>query len=163
MYDRPINMYAVGDEAPDFTVKSTSGKDFNLYEELKNGPILLNFYVADFGINCTSYLSKFIESYGKFEELGVKLVPINPDSMDSHKIWKDRLNAPFDFLFDENQKVSKDFEAIVGPGFMVTGYTNREFYLIDKNHKIKFVWKSPIPKIIPELNEILDGIKKGLQ
>ena len=152
----------VGDTAPDFTVDSTSGESFNLYKELEKGPILLNFYVGDFGINCMNYTTKFIESYGRIEELGVRMVPINPDSMDSHKLWKQRLGAPFDFLFDKNQEVSKLFGAIVGPGHMVTGFTNREFFLIGKDKKIMYTWKAETPKNLPEVDEVVAGIKNVL-
>ena len=152
----------VGDIAPDFTLESTSGEKFNLYKELENGPILLNFYVGDFGINCQNYLTKFIESYDRISGLGVRMVPLNPDSLDSHKLWKNRLGAPFDFLFDENKTVSNMFGAIVGPGFMVTGFTNREFFLIGKDRKILYTWKAPIPKVLPEVDEVVEGIKKVL-
>ncbi len=152
----------VGDTAPDFTVDSTSGEKFNLYTELKKGPILLNFYVGDFGINCTNYMAKFIESYDKISELGVRMVPINPDSLDSHKLFKERLGAPFDYLFDKDKEVSKQFGAIVGPGHMVSGFTNREFFLIDKDGKIRYTWKAPIPKVLPELDEVVEGVKKAL-
>lgn len=152
----------IGDIAPDFTVKSTDKDSFNLYEELENGPILLNFYVGDFGINCTNYMTKFVESYGRISDLGVRMVPINPDSLDSHKLWKGRMGAPFEFLFDENKKVSNQYGAIVGPGFMVSGFTNREFFLIGRDRKIKYIWRAPQPKVIPALDEIVEGIKKGL-
>ena len=152
----------VGDIAPDFTLESTSGEKFNLYKELEKGPVLLNFYVGDFGINCQNYLTKFIESYGRIEELGVRMVPLNPDSLDSHKLWKNRLGAPFDFLFDENKAVSNKFGAIVGPGFMVTGFTNREFFLIGKDRRILYTWKAPTPKNLPEVDEVVEGIKKVL-
>ena len=152
----------VGDTAPDFTVDSTNGEKFNLYSELKKGPILLNFYVGDFGINCTNYMAKFIESYDRISDLGVRMVPINPDSLDSHKLFKERLGAPFDYLFDKDKEVSKQFGAIVGPGHMVSGFTNREFFLIDKEGKIRYTWKAPIPKVLPELDEVVEGIKKAL-
>ncbi len=152
----------VGDTAPDFTVDSTSGEKFNLYTELKKGPILLNFYVGDFGINCTNYMAKFIESYNKISDLGVRMIPINPDSLDSHKLFKERLGAPFDYLFDKDKEVSKQFGAIVGPGHMVSGFTNREFFLIDKEGKIRYTWKAPIPKVLPELDEVVEGVKKAL-
>jgi len=152
----------VGDTAPDFTVDSTNGEKFNLYSELKKGPILLNFYVGDFGINCTNYMAKFIESYDRISDLGVRMVPINPDSLDSHKLFKERLGAPFDYLFDKDKEVSKQFGAIVGPGHMVSGFTNREFFLIDKDGKIKYTWKAPIPKVLPELDEVVEGVKKAL-
>ncbi len=152
----------VGDKAPDFTVRSTERDSFNLYTELKNGPILLNFYIADFGINCTNYMMKFIEQNDRFTELGVKIVMINNDGMDNHKMFKSRLGAPWEFLFDEDKKVATEYGCIVGPGFLVSGFTNREFYLIDKDGTIKYIWKSPIPKQIPEVDEIVDGVKKSL-
>ena len=152
----------VGDTAPDFTVDSTNGEKFNLYSELKKGPILLNFYVGDFGINCTNYMAKFIESYDRISDLGVRMFPINPDSLDSHKLFKERLGAPFDYLFDKDEEVSKKFGAIVGPGHMVSGFTNREFFLIDKEGKIRYTWKAPIPKVLPELDEVVEGVKKAL-
>ena len=152
----------VGDKAPDFTVTSTDRDSFNLYEQLKDGPILLNYYVGDFGINCTNYMSKFIEQYDRIESAGARMVTINNDNMDSHKMFKDRLGAPFEFLHDEDKTVAKEYGAIVGPGFMVTGFTNREFYLIDKDGIIRFIWRSPQPKVLPTLDEIVEGIKASL-
>ncbi len=107
-------------------------------------------------------MAKFIESYDKISELGVRMVPINPDSLDSHKLFKERLGAPFDYLFDKDKEVSKQFGAIVGPGHMVSGFTNREFFLIDKDGKIRYTWKAPIPKVLPELDEVVEGVKKAL-
>ncbi len=152
----------VGDKAPDFTVASTDRDSFDLYEQLKDGPILLNFYVGDFGINCTNYMSKFIEQYDRITSAGVRMVTINNDNMDSHKMFKDRLGAPFEFLYDQDKTVAKEYGAIVGPGFMVTGFTNREFYLIDRDGTIRFIWRSPQPKVLPTVDEIVEGIKVSL-
>ena len=154
--------FTVGDVTPDFTVPSTDRNSFNLYTELKNGPILLNFYVGDFGINCTTYMMKFIESYDKITDLGVKLVPINPDGLESHKNWKKRMDSPFEYLFDENRSISIKFGAIVGPGHMTSGFTNREFYLIGTDKKIRYIWKADVPKTLPILDDIINGIKTGL-
>lgn len=152
----------VGDKAPDFTVASTDRDSFDLYEQLKDGPILLNFYVGDFGINCTNYMSKFIEQYDCITSAGVRMVTINNDNMDSHRMFKDRLGAPFEFLYDQDKTVAKEYGAIVGPGFMVTGFTNREFYLIDRDGTIRFIWRSPQPKVLPTVDEIVEGIKASL-
>ena len=153
---------SIGDKAPDFTAENTEGKTFSLYEELRNGPILLNFYVGDFGINCTNYMSKFIEQFDRIKETGVRFVAINNDSMDSHKMFKDRLGAPYEFLFDKDKETAKKYGAIVGPGHLVTGFTNREFYLIDRDGTIKFIWRSPEPKVLPTVDVIVDGIKASL-
>lgn len=152
----------VGDKAPDFTLKDTEGNTFNLYEEVKKGPVLVNFYVGDFGINCTTYMSKFIERYGMITDLGVRMVAVNDNSIDSHRMFRDRMGAPYPMLFDDGKEIAKTYGAIVGPGHMVSGFTNREFYLVDKDCTVKFVWRSPVPKVLPELDEIVDGIKKAL-
>lgn len=40
---------AVGDPAPDFTLRHTFDRDLNLHEALAGSPVLLAFYVFDFG------------------------------------------------------------------------------------------------------------------
>lgn len=154
--------YAMGDTVQDFTVKSTDRDSFNLYTELNNGPILLNFYVGDFGINCTNYMAKFIESYKDITDLGVRLVPINPDSLESHRMWRDRMGAPFEFLFDDKMAVSTRFGAIIGPGHTMSGFTNREFYLIGTDRKVRYIWKADVPRTLPVLEDIVSGIESGL-
>jgi peroxiredoxin Q/BCP len=154
--------FEIGDVAPDFTLPSTNGRDFNLYKELEKGPVMVNFYVGDFGINCYNYLVKFIERYGEMADAGIRLIGVNPDSADSHKKWKERLNAPFDFLFDEDKKVSTEYDAIVGPGHMVSGFTNRELYLVGKDKRIRYIWRADVPKTLPDFDEVLEGVKKGL-
>jgi peroxiredoxin len=39
----------VGDRAPDFTLMSHSGEQVTLSEELKKGPVVLAWYLFDFG------------------------------------------------------------------------------------------------------------------
>ena len=149
----------IGDTAPDFTMPSTNGS-FSLYEALEENPILLNFYIGDFGINCTNYMTKFIELKDEFDSTGVRIICINPDSLESHRMWKDRMGSPFEYVHDEKQSVSKEYDAIVKESPLVKGFTNREFYLIGKDAKIRYIWKSPVPKILPEMSEILEDIKK---
>ncbi|NLN71340.1 MAG: redoxin domain-containing protein [Thermoplasmatales archaeon] len=157
-----MTKFEIGDTAPDFTLSSTDGGDFNLYGELENGPVLVNFYVGDFGLNCYNYSVRFVERYGELLDAGTRMVGVNSDSADSHRKWKERLEAPYDFLFDENKKVSTEYGAIVGPGHMVTGFTNREFYLIGGDRRIRYIWRADVPKTLPDFDEVLEGVKKGL-
>ena len=152
----------VGDKAPGFIAASTDRDSFDLYEVLKEGPILLNFYVGDFGINCTNYMGKFIESYSRITDLGVRMIAINNDSLESHRMWKERMGAPFEFLHDKNKAAATAYGAIVGPGHMVSGFTNREFYLIDMDGTVRYIWRAPMPKVLPELDEIVKGIADSM-
>jgi len=150
----------VGDVAPDFTMPSTEKDEFNLYDELKKGSILLNFYVGDFGINCTTYMMRMIELFDTFVKMGVRVFPINPDSLESHKAFKERLNSPYDHIFDRKQEVSKTYGAIVEESPIVKGFTNREFFLIDKDHKIRYIWRAPVPKVLPDMDQMVEYLKK---
>ena len=47
--DAAVGPPAVGDPAPDFTLRHTFGHDLKLYGALAGGPVLLAFYVFDFG------------------------------------------------------------------------------------------------------------------
>jgi len=161
MADEPKEL-EIGDIAPDFKMPSVDRKEFHLYEELKNGPILLNFYIGDFGINCTTYMMKMLELVPAFKDLGVRIFPINPDGLENHKTFRDRLNSPYDHIHDIGQTVSKIYGAIVEESAIVKGFTNREFFLIDKNAKIRFIWRAQTPKILPDMDEILSETKKAL-
>ena len=152
-----------GDKAPDFTLKSTSGKDFHLYDEIKNSPVLLNFYVGDFGINCTNYMGKFSERIDELKDAGVQFVGVNNDKLDQHKLFKVRMNIPWDLLYDEDQVVAKQYGSIVGPGHMVTGYTNREFFLVGQDGTVLYTWKADVPPTLPKFDEVLESVKAALQ
>ena len=153
----------INDIAPDFELESTDGSLFKLSEMVAKGPVLLNFYVGDFGINCTNYMNVFGERFEELTDLGLTMIGINNDSMDSHLGFKRALGLKWEILFDKDKNVAKSFGAIVGPGHMVTGFTNREFYLIDKDMRVLYTWKAGVPKDLPVFDEVLEGIKNALQ
>ena len=39
----------VGDKAPDFTLRAHTGQDLTLSEQLEKGPVVLAWYLFDFG------------------------------------------------------------------------------------------------------------------
>ena len=153
----------IGDLAPDFELESTDGSLFKLSREVKKAPVLLNFYVGDFGINCTNYMTKFCERFEELTDLGITMVGVNNDSMDSHNGFRKAIGLKWDILFDKDKEVAKSFGSIVGPGHMVTGFTNREFILVGNDMNVMFTWKASVPKELPEFDDILNGVKNALQ
>ena len=154
--------YGVGDTVPDFEMESTDGSVFRLSDAAAKNPVLINFYVGDFGINCTNYMTKFNERIEEITSLGVTVVGVNDNPMDGHKVFKQRLALKWELLFDKNKAVAAEWKCIVGPGHISSGMTNREFYLVDKDLRVLFKWRSEVPKQLPEFDEILDGVKKAL-
>ena len=51
---------------------------------------------------------------------------------------------------DKDKAVSKQYGAIVGPGHMVSGFTNREFFLVGKDAEILFTYRllNPYPFVL---------------
>lgn len=152
----------VGDKAPDFELESTDGSMFRLSDAVKDGPVLVNFYVGDFGIRCQDYLTKFNERIEELFALGVRIVGVNDNAMDSHTGFKNRLGLKWELLFDKGKAVATEYGCLVGPGHLTTGFTNREFYLVDKDMNVRFTWKAGVPKDLPVFDDILEGVKKAL-
>ena len=94
----------VNDNAPDFTLDTTHRDGFNLHTEAAKQPILLYFHVATFGINCTNYMMKLIERADDFERMGVRFMPINPDSKEVHIKWMERMQSPYEHIIDTGQE-----------------------------------------------------------
>lgn len=151
-----------GDAAPDFELESTDGSLFRLSDEVGRKPVLLNFYVGDFGINCTDYMGRFNERIDELLGLGISFVGINDNSMESHEGFKKRMGLKWELLEDKGKKVAASYGSIVGPGHMVTGFTNREFHLVGRDMKVLFTWKSSMPKELPTFDAILEGVKSAL-
>lgn len=153
----------VNDIAPDFELESTDGSMFRLSDMVQKTPVLLNFYVGDFGINCTNYMNVFRDRFEELAELGLVMVGINNDGMESHAGFKRAIGMKWEILFDRDKHVAKSYGAIVGPGHMTTGFTNREFHLVGKDMRILYVWKASVPKELPNFDEVLNSLKAALQ
>ncbi len=153
----------VNDIAPDFTLDTTEQEGFNLHQAVEEGPVLLYFHVAAFGINCTTFMTKLIERADEFKKLGVRLMPINPDGKEVHISWLSRMGSPFEHIIDEGQEVSKRYDAIVKESPLVKGFTNREFFLVGKGGRILFKWKAEVPSQLPEVDDILKSLEEALQ
>ena len=74
----------VGDRVDDFTLESTKGT-FTLSERVKEGPVLLYFYVINYGKTCTDYISLMDERADEFKAMNVSLVHVNNDTLAASK------------------------------------------------------------------------------
>ena len=154
---------SVGDKAPDFTIPSVWNGSFSLSKETEDSDILLYFYVVNYGRTCTEYIEAMNERKEEFDKAGVKLVHINPADVEDHKKWMERTESLYDHLSDHGQTVSKEYGAIVerAESPKVIGMTNREFFLIGRDMRIKYIWRAywpqntiPIPELIREIDDL---------
>src|SRR3954466_8871930 len=98
----------VGDQAPDFTLPSSTG-EVSLAKLLAKGAVLLVFYPGDDTPVCTKQLCNSPDNLGGFGDLGVQVVAINPQSVESHRGFAGKHNLPFPVVSDAGGKVCRQY------------------------------------------------------
>jgi len=144
----------IGDIVKNFILKDQNGNDFNLYENLDR-LILLVFYPKDNSPVCTRQLTNYNLNKTKFEEHGIEVIGINPESFESHTSFCNSIGSNLKMLSDNKKEIVKRFDAL---NFL--GLTRRKLVLIGKDKKILYEKSTPSflyinsKKIIHSLNKL---------
>lgn len=126
-------MLAVGARAPEFTLPDSDGKSVSLSGLLKNGPLFLYFYPADFTPACTRQACRFRELYRSIQAAGFGLAGISSQSPESHHAFRDKYHLPFTLLSDVDRCVVRMY-GVKGP--LKLG-VRRATFLIEPNRTIR--------------------------
>lgn len=122
----------VGDAAPDFTLPSSRG-EVRLATLLASGAVLLVFYPGDDTPVCTKQLCNYRDNLGVFADMGVQVVAINPQSIDSHRSFADKHKLPFPVVADAGGTVCRQYGAL---NFL--GMAKRALVLVGRDGRIKW-------------------------
>jgi peroxiredoxin Q/BCP len=144
-----------GDRAPDFTLPSTDG-DITLSERLAQKSVLLVFYPGDDTPVCTKQLCDYRDNLASFETLGVDVLGINPQGLDSHRRFAEKHGLSFPLLSDEGKRVCKQYGAV---GLL--GMTKRALVLIGRDGRIRWQ-KTDLPifhRSAAELEDVISGLQ----
>ncbi|MGE0067867.1 MAG: redoxin domain-containing protein [Solirubrobacterales bacterium] len=148
-------MIAVGEQAPDFTLRNQEGEDVSL-ADYKGRKVLLVFYPMDFSPVCSDQLSIYQEVKPELSEKGVELVGISIDHAYAHKAFQEKLGIDTTLLadFEPKGEVSRAYGSYLdGPGI-----ANRTLVLVDEDGKVAWTYESPSPGEYPGANVIFDGL-----
>jgi peroxiredoxin Q/BCP len=99
----------VGDLAPDFTLKNTSGKSVRLYDSKNRNKVLL-FFFDDERAKCLDILSKISDNIKKFKSIGAEIFPVTGKRCDEAGTLAKKLGLKFDILCDEDHGVIKMYK-----------------------------------------------------
>jgi peroxiredoxin len=149
------NSPQVGDLAPEFTAASTSGKDVSLASFRGKQNVLLAFFPLAFTGTCTKELICFSEDFDQFAGHGVEILPISVDASPSLKEFKNKLQMKTDLLSDFKREISRAYGVLNEDRF----YSNRAYFLIDKEGRVRWLHVEGNNRERRENSEILAAIK----
>ena len=130
----PLHMTpTIGQQAPDFTLPSTSGNKVKL-SDLKGTPVMLAFFPLAFSSTCTEEFCTMRDDYSAFAGRKVKVLPISVDHTYSLKEYVAKYSLPVEMLSDWHREVSKQY----GVFMPERNYANRAYFLIDKQGVIRW-------------------------
>ncbi|MBW7954995.1 peroxiredoxin [Candidatus Gracilibacteria bacterium] len=127
----------------------------------KNSKVLLYFYPKDNTPGCSLENKDFSCLKDEFEKIGIKLIGVSKDSIDSHKKFVSNYNLENDLISDENLELHKYFKAYGEKnnyGKLILGVI-RSSFLIDNNFNILKSWKNIKAK--NHAQKVLDELKSN--
>jgi len=125
---------AIGGVAPDFTLKSKSGKNIKLSEH-RGDVIMINFWASWCG-PCRQEMPALEQLYKRYKDLGFVILGVNIDE-DSNKAISmlNKIPVSFPILFDNNKKISDLYDVKAMP----------TTYLVDRNGNFRHLYKAYKP------------------
>jgi peroxiredoxin Q/BCP len=126
------------EQAPSFSLASTSSHIFQLHQDFHNKACILFFYGRDSSTTCTEEICGFRDHHLTLQKLGVAVAGISRDDIVSHIHFKNKYDLPFELLSDQKGEVSRQYQAI----FPFIGVSKRISYLLNKEHQIVAVYES---------------------
>jgi peroxiredoxin len=127
---------AVGDEAPDFTLRDQNNEEVTLSAFRGEKAVLIVFYPLAFTGICTGELCRVRDDLPTFQNDDVQVVTISVDSPYSHKVFAEREGYDFPLLSDfwPHGAVAQAY----GVFNEATGFANRGTFLVDRDGIVRF-------------------------
>lgn len=149
---------SAGQPAPTFTLLDENETARSL-SDYRGKPVVLYFYPKDDTPGCTKEACGFRDDYSAYEQAGVEILGVSPDTPKSHAKFKVKYDLPFHLLADTEVEVCRAYD-VWGPkksfGREYEGVF-RTTYLIDSEGNIAKVFDNVKPA--DHSAEILDALQ----
>jgi len=149
-----------GKKAPAITLPDSENNKRSL-KEFFGKKVVLYFYPKDNTPGCTTESCDFRDAFPKFQKDDCVIIGISPDSVESHKKFKEKFDLPFILLSDESKKVLQKYEvwkekSMYGKKYMGV---ERTTFLIDAKGVIRKIYpkvkvKGHVDQVSKDLTEI---------
>jgi peroxiredoxin Q/BCP len=145
-----------GTPAPSFALQDQSGRPVRL-SDFKDQWVLLYFYPKDDTPGCTREACGLRDRHGGLAALGLQVLGVSLDSVDSHRRFAEKFRLPFPLLADADHAVCRAYGTLVNLfGFKVP---RRSSFLIGPDGIVRKVFPKVNPALHPEeVAETLQGM-----
>jgi mycoredoxin-dependent peroxiredoxin len=147
---------AVGQPAPEFSLKDQSQKDVKL-ADYRGKNVVIIFYPLDWSPVCTNEHACFVNDMKQFEQLNAQVLGLSVDSVWSHKAFADKMGITYPLLADFNPRgaVADKFGVYLSD----KGITGRAIAIVDKTGKIAWLKNYDIPSV-PDMKEVEQALSQ---
>ncbi len=145
-------MPTLNEKAPDFCLQGDNGEEYRLSDQAGQR-VLLVFYPGDNTPVCTAQLCEYRDGIESFAGLGVSVVGISSDNLESHQAFRNKHDLPFVLLSDPDLEVAKLY------GSKGTFGMKRAVFLVDEEGVVRYVHVEALAVFRRSADELLEAIK----
>ena len=146
-------MPTVNETAPDFCLPADQGEEFCLSKHLGER-LLLVFYPGDNTPVCTRQLCEYRDGIESFSQLGVTVIGISSDGLESHRKFRAKHDLPFVLLSDESLEVARSYGCKGALGM------KRAVFLVDEKGVIRYAHIEALALFRRRAEELLEVIRE---
>src|ERR1700760_1062932 len=131
-----------GDAAPDFELPASGGRTISK-QALRGKPFILYFYPKADTPGCTKEACAFQEAMPKFEEIGLDVIGVSPDTIKPIEKFAAKYGLTFPLASDEDHQVADRYGTWVEKSMYGRKYMGmeRSTFLVDKTGKVAKAWR----------------------
>ncbi|MCX7880029.1 MAG: peroxiredoxin [Ignavibacteria bacterium] len=150
---------SIGHKAPDFVAETDSGKSIKLSDFLGKW-VVLYFYPKDNTSGCTREACDFRDNYERIASNDAEVIGVSPDSVKSHKNFKEKYNLNFHLVADPSKEICNSY-GVLGEKIMC-GKKHigviRSTYIIDPEGVIR--WIDSNVKVDGHVDEVIAKLEQ---
>lgn len=144
---------AVGDQAPDFSLPGTGGRNYSL-SEFAGRPVVLVFYPGDDTAVCTKQLNTYNSELDEFQALEATVLAISAQDVASHEAFSAKHGFKFPLLADVDKHVAGLYGTL-GP----LGFPRRSVFVVDAAGKVVYAHRAIAGLTYRSVDEITAALK----
>jgi len=148
---------AVGQTAPDFTLKDQRDKEVKLSDFRGKKNVVLMFYPLDWSPTCTQEHVCFVNDMKKFDTLDAEVLGVSVDSAWSHKAYAEKMGIKYSLLADFQPRGAMAEK--YGVYLPDKGITGRAIVIVSKDGKVAWVKNYDIP-VVPDVAEVASALQQ---